>query len=77
MRITSKGQVTIPVELRERAGLLPNTEVEFELDGDAVRIVRARTARKQTRGQRLVAGLRGRATTKMTTDEILAHTRGE
>ena len=33
MRITSKGQVTIPVEIREKAGLLPNTEVEFELDG--------------------------------------------
>ena len=31
MRITSKGQVTIPAEIRERAGLLPQTEVEFEL----------------------------------------------
>jgi AbrB family looped-hinge helix DNA binding protein len=31
MRITSKGQVTIPKRLREEAGLLPNTEVEFEL----------------------------------------------
>ena len=30
MRITSKGQVTIPQEIREKAGLLPNTEVEFE-----------------------------------------------
>jgi len=30
MRITSKGQVTIPKDIRERAGLLPNTEVEFE-----------------------------------------------
>ena len=41
MRITSKGQVTIPAAIREKAGLLPHTEVEFELDGDAVRIVRA------------------------------------
>ena len=41
MRITSKGQVTIPAEIRERAGLLPHTEVEFEWDGVAVRIVRA------------------------------------
>jgi AbrB family looped-hinge helix DNA binding protein len=31
MRITSKGQVTIPAEIREQAGLLPHTEVEFEL----------------------------------------------
>ena len=31
MRITSKGQVTIPIEIRERAGLLPQTEVEFDV----------------------------------------------
>jgi len=31
MRITSKGQVTIPVEIREQLGLTPNTEVEFEV----------------------------------------------
>ncbi len=30
MRITSKGQVTIPIDIRERAGLMPNTEVEFD-----------------------------------------------
>jgi AbrB family looped-hinge helix DNA binding protein len=33
MRITSKGQVTIPVEIREQAGLLPGTDVDFERDG--------------------------------------------
>ena len=31
MRITSKGQVTIPIVIRERLGLHPNTEVEFEI----------------------------------------------
>ena len=41
MRITSKGQVTIPMEIREKLGLLPDTEVEFELDGDSVRIRKA------------------------------------
>jgi len=30
MRITSKGRVTIPRAIREKAGLLPHTEVEFE-----------------------------------------------
>jgi AbrB family looped-hinge helix DNA binding protein len=40
MRITSKGQVTIPADIRERAGLLPHTEVDFEFDGEVVRIVR-------------------------------------
>ena len=43
MRITSKGQVTIPAEIREQAGLLPHTEVNVEFDGKAVRIVRARS----------------------------------
>ena len=33
MRITTKGQVTIPVEIRERLGLLPNSEVEFSVEG--------------------------------------------
>ena len=42
MRLTSKGQVTIPQEIRERLGLLPQTEVEFEIDGEAVRIRPAR-----------------------------------
>jgi AbrB family looped-hinge helix DNA binding protein len=74
MRITSKGQVTIPVEIRERLGLLPSTEVEFDVVGTAVRIRRARG--RQTRGRSLVARMRGKATTRLTTDEILALTRG-
>jgi AbrB family looped-hinge helix DNA binding protein len=77
MRITSKGQVTIPVEIRERAGLLPHTEVEFEYDGSAVRIVRAPSRPGASRGERIVARLRGRGDVAMTTDEIMALTRGE
>ena len=77
MRITSKGQVTIPVEIRERAGLLPHTEVEFEFDGAAVRIMRAQRESKNSRGGRVVAHLRGRGDISMSTDEIMALTRGE
>jgi AbrB family looped-hinge helix DNA binding protein len=77
MRITSKGQVTIPVEIREKAGLLPGTEVDFEIDGQGVRIVRATAPRGETRGQRAVRLLRGSGTVRMTTDEIMALTRGE
>jgi AbrB family looped-hinge helix DNA binding protein len=73
MRLTSKGQVTIPLEFRERLGLLPNTEVEFALDGDGVRITKARASRR--RGDALVTRLRGRSTTRLTTDQILALTR--
>lgn len=75
MRITSKGQVTIPAEIRERAGLLPHTEVEFELDGTSVRIVRSTSQRSESRGVRLVSHLRGRGDVAMSTDEILALTR--
>src|SRR5437764_944968 len=41
MRITAKGQVTIPIEIREKLGLLPATEVEFQVVGNAVRITKA------------------------------------
>lgn len=73
MRLTSKGQVTIPIEIRERLGLLPHTEVEFVLDGDAVKLRKAR--RRGRRGSGLVERMRGRGTVRMTTDEILALTR--
>jgi antitoxin PrlF len=76
MRITSKGQVTIPIAIREQAGLLPHTEVEFELDAKGVRIRRVKAPRGVTRGEAVVQRLRGRATVKMSTDEIMALTRG-
>ena len=77
MRITSKGQVTIPVAIREKAGLLPHTEVDFEFDGEGVRIVRAKAPRGETRGERAIRLLRGSGTVRMSTDEILALMRGE
>jgi len=76
MRITSKGQVTIPLPIREKLGLLPNTEVEFEIDRDAVRMTRAKTPRKADRGRALIEHMRGRATRRITTDEIMKLTRG-
>ena len=54
MRITSKGQVTIPQQIREKLGLLANSEVVFEIDGDAVRIKKAKGRR---RGEAIVARL--------------------
>ena len=77
MRITSKGQVTIPAEIRERAGLLPHTEVQFEFDGKSVRILRARAKTKNGRGARVVAHLRGRGDVAMSTDAIMALTRDD
>ncbi len=75
MRITSKGQVTIPQDIRERAGLMPNTEVEFEFDGRIVRIIKARKRGGASRGRALVERLKGRGDVKMTTDQIMALTR--
>lgn len=78
MRITAKGQVTIPQEIRERTGLLPNTEVEFVVDGDVVTLIKAVVSRKPTRGQLLVEHLaRHRGHVDLSTDEIMALTRGE
>lgn len=76
MRITSKGQVTVPIEIRERLGLLPNTEVEFELDRDAVRMKKAAAPRTLDRGRALIGHMRGRGTRRITTDEIMKLTRG-
>ena len=79
MRITSKGQVTIPHEIRERAGLLPDTEVDFVLEEGGVRIVKARNPKHPTRGQRAVEALRRsrKGQIMMSTDEIMALTRGD
>lgn len=75
MRITSKGQVTIPAEIREKAGLLPHTEVEFELERGKVVIRKAPGSRR--RGRKTVEAMKGKGTVRMSTDEIMALTRGE
>jgi AbrB family looped-hinge helix DNA binding protein len=78
MRITSKGQVTIPIAIREKAGLMPNTEVDFDFDGQSVRIRRARRKKGLSRGENIVRHLRAhRGDIKMTTEEIMALMRGE
>ena len=78
MTLTTKGQVTIPLDIRQALGLLPGTRVVFDIVGNSVRI---RKADEQRRGAALVERMRavGRraAGPRMTTDEILALTRGE
>ena len=77
MTLTSKGQVTIPQAIRERLGLLPGTAVVFDVVGDSVRI---RRAARQARGDALVERMRsvGRRApgARLSTDQILALTRG-
>lgn len=77
MRITSKGQVTIPVEIREKLGLLPNCEVEFVIKGNSVLLRKKQGTGREGRGQSILRRLQGKATSGMTTEEILAMTRGD
>lgn len=73
MRITSKGQVTVPQEIRNKLGLLPNTEVEFELKGNVAVLKKAGVSSRRGRG--LLQAMRGKASTRLSTDEIMALTR--
>ena len=77
MRVTSKGQVTIPIHLRERAGLLPHTEVLFRFDGHGVQMTPAPHGDTLSRGQMIADRLVGKGDVQITTDEIMAMTRGE
>ena len=77
MRITAKDQVTIPQDVRESVGLMPGTDVEFEVDGNNVRLVKVASGRRRkTRGQKLADRLTGRGDFALTTDEIIALMRG-
>ena len=75
MRVTEKGQVTIPKELRDALGIGAGTEVEFERRRDALVVRKARAG--TVRGTRLAERLRGRGDVAMTTDEIMALTRAD
>jgi len=79
MRITTKGQVTIPQEIREELGLLPDTEVTFRVVGGEARIRKAGPGeRRASRGARVIARLRSVAPSNaMTTDEIMTLMRGK
>lgn len=76
MRITSKGQVTIPLEIREQAGLLPGTEIDFQLDKEGiVRLVKPECQPANTALKQAIENLRGRSTEPLSTDELMALTR--
>ena len=76
MRITSKGQVTIPKEIRDEFGFLPGTEVEFVSVEGEIHVRKAKVGPK--RGEAVVAHLREAGRNfRMSTDEIMRLTRGE
>jgi AbrB family looped-hinge helix DNA binding protein len=73
MRVSTKGQVTIPLNLREKAGIVPGTEVEFLVEGPRLYLRKVATG---GRGAALVRKMAGKGNVKMSTDEIMALTRG-
>lgn len=74
MRVTTKGQVTIPQHIREKLGITPATEVDFVEEGGRIFLVKRKEGKAAVRK---FAKLRGSATVKMTTNEIMALTRSE
>ena len=78
MKITVKGQITIPQRFREQFGLHPGAEVEFMADADGLCILPLRRGRRKAApAESWLAKAAGSATTKLSTDQILAITRDE
>ncbi len=71
MRVTTKGQVTIPRNVREILGIVPETDVEFREDNGRFYIVKVSKGKPTTKFTKL----RGITTAKMSTDEIMNLTR--
>jgi AbrB family looped-hinge helix DNA binding protein len=74
--LTSKGQVTVPKKVRDYLGVKPGEAVTFERLPSGDIALRAAKSRKKRRVSKF-AKLRGRATVRMTTEEILELTRAE
>ena len=72
-KMTTKGQVTIPKRLRDYLGLRPGSEVQFQLSEHGQVVLKTRDEPPNDR----FARLRGAAKAGMTTDELMALTRGE
>lgn len=71
MRVTTKGQVTIPRHIRKKLAITPESEVEFIEEESRVYIIKTKAQQKNRRFRKM----RGVATVKMTTEEIMALTR--
>jgi len=74
MRVTIKGQVTIPRYIREKLGIVPNCEIDFMEENNRVYLLKKKN--RSTKNTNRFRKFRGIATVKMTTDEIMKLTRG-
>ena len=73
MRVTTKGQVTIPRRIREILGIVPESEVDFQEENGRFYIVKLVSPQSKNKFLKF----RGIATAKMSTAEIMELTRGE
>ncbi len=74
MKVSSKGQVTIPIEIREKAGIVPGCEMSMKLENGRIIIEKKSDS---SRGKALVERMRGQGKLQMPTEEILDLTRSE
>jgi AbrB family looped-hinge helix DNA binding protein len=81
MRVTSKGQVTIPKHIRQRTGILPGTNVEFAERNGEVRIRKAARHRSAAKRDKVfedyLEKVGGTLDLGMSTDEYMEFLRGE
>ncbi|MEM0898556.1 MAG: AbrB/MazE/SpoVT family DNA-binding domain-containing protein [Pseudomonadota bacterium] len=80
MRVTEKGQVTIPKHIREKLGIVPGSEVEFaeHSDGQITVAVRATSLTENDSFESVLRNLSGTVDLHGTSvDEYLRSTRGE
>lgn len=75
MKITSKGQVTIPQKIRKQFGFLPHTEVKFVVAENEVKLKKEKG--NGARGKTIIDQMKGKGTVTMSTDEIMALTRDD
>lgn len=81
MRVTEKGQVTIPKEIRDRLGIVPGSEVDFVASNNGALLVRVDNPQYQSPIRDFddwAARVKGTFDTSgMTTDEFMVWLRGE
>ena len=75
VRVTSKGQVTIPIEIRHQLDISPETEVEFRVAGDVVEI--HKVAGSTRRSKRVLERLLGARYSGPSTQDLMALTRDD
>jgi len=75
MKVTTKGQVTIPQEIREMAGILPNSDVEFSCKNGFVLL--KKITGTTSRGTKIVDRIKAQTKLTMSTEQIMKLTRGQ